>query len=96
MIVLVIDGVSVLPNELERHPPIPAHRHRPCALPVTLERMKGQSGKCHISWGSGGAQATQDRTQPFGVLRPDASRGASREELGKPLVFESTTMKWVL
>lgn len=63
-------------------------RRQPKFLFGHLERVKLQSRKSHIHWGSGGAEATQDQTQPFGMLCLDANLGAGLEELGQPLVFE--------
>src|SRR3989304_85213 len=80
--------LGALADDPERPPPGFAYRDRPGALPVTLERMKAQPRKRHISWGSGGTQAAQDQTQPFGVSCLNAGPGAGLEELGQALVFE--------
>jgi hypothetical protein len=88
VIVLVIDGLSILTSEFESHPPVPAHGYSPSSFSVTLERVKVQSRKRHISRASSGAEATQDQTQPFGMLCLNTSLGAGFEELGQPLVFE--------
>jgi hypothetical protein len=40
VIVLVINGITVLSNKPKRDPPVPADRHGPGPLSVTFERMK--------------------------------------------------------
>ena len=89
VIILVIDGISVLPKELKCDPPVPAYRHRPTTLPITLERMKIQPGKRHIFRSGGRIQTAQNKAQPFSVLCLDASSGPGLEELAQTFVLEA-------
>ena len=89
VMILVIDEISVLPNELKCNPPVPAYRHRPTTLPTTLERMKIQPGKRHIFRSGGRVQTAQDKAQPFSVLCLDASSGPGLEELAQTFVLEA-------
>ncbi len=89
VIILVIDEISVLPNELKCDLPVPAYRHRPTTLPVTLERMKIHPGKRHIFRSGCRIQTAQNKAQPFSVLCLDASSGPGLKELAQTFVLEA-------
>jgi len=72
VIVLVINGISILANKPKRDPPVPADRYGPGTLSVTFERMKVSSRKCHIPWGGCSTQTTQYEAKPFSVFGVDA------------------------
>ncbi len=89
VIVLVINGVSILADKLERYPPVTANGHGPRAFAVTREPVKTQPWKGHVLWRRGRAQAAQDQAQPFGLLWLDTGLRAGLEEFGQPLVPEA-------
>ena len=89
MVVLVIDAFGILPGEPERHAPIAADGHRPCAFPGTLKFMESQARQVHVVWGRRRIQGAENQSQPFFMFGLDAALAPGGEKLFETLVPKS-------
>lgn len=88
VVVQVIDQDDIPTFELEDHPPVAAHVHRPEAGGIPLQLVQPESGEVHVPRFGRHAEPRQDEPQTVGMFRLDSGLGACLEVRAQPLVPE--------
>ena len=88
MVVLVVDLISILAGESERHSPIAADPDRPGSLPHSLELVKDQPREAHVARRCRGVETAKDQTEALSMFGLDPALAPGGEEL-----FETSVPK---
>ena len=90
MIILVIDINCILAFKPKCDPPVGANRYGPCAATATLQRVKFQARKAHVTRGGRSIQRAQDQAQRLYVSGLNPRFRSRRKEFRQALVTECT------
>jgi predicted enzyme related to lactoylglutathione lyase len=80
VVILVVHALDIAAIEREGDSPVAADGHGPRALPLALQLVQVQAGQAHVAGYRGHAQATQNQSQPIGVLGLDSGLAPGGEE----------------